>query len=402
MTGRAFILGDANVTCHGVLVSLKSVDIPSIIISNDRHGSCIHSKNVAFKLFPNPLYNPDKYVKNLIGLVERGKKDILIPTSDSTVELVSKNKELLQDYFYIPIPDWSVIKKCLYKEDTYKIAKELDICIPEVYKAKNLNALKQISKNIRYPCIIKPSSHIMNKYFEKKVIVIKSRKNLVDIYNKFLKCELYPLIQENIPGPPTSLYSMCSALDFDNNPIGIFTGRKIRQIPYDHGVCTISESVWVPELFKIGYKLLKEIKYVGISQIEFKLDPRDEEYKLLEINPRPWYWISLATICGVNLPYLLVRMFEGDHPSPSIFREGVKWHYLSSDIALLGTQIFKKNPLFAYSDFIKSCMGPRTFAILSLNDLNPFRQEIKNLIFEFIEKSNVIKGTSHDSDSIMV
>ena len=40
----------------------------------------------------------------------------------------------------------------------------------------------------------------------------------------------------------------------------------------------------------------------GVSQVEFKRDPRDGRFKLMEINPRLWQWHGLAAACGVDLP----------------------------------------------------------------------------------------------------
>ena len=46
--------------------------------------------------------------------------------------------------------------------------------------------------------------------------------------------------------------------------------------------------------------------------MEFKRDPRDGGYKLMEINARHWLWHSLAAACGVNLSYVAYRDAIGD------------------------------------------------------------------------------------------
>ena len=50
--------------------------------------------------------------------------------------------------------------------------------------------------------------------------------------------------------------------------------------------------------------LLEEARFHGISQVEFKYDARDDQYKLLEINGRAWSWIKLPAFSGVNLPLI--------------------------------------------------------------------------------------------------
>ena len=37
-----------------------------------------------------------------------------------------------------------------------------------------------------------------------------------------------------------------------------------------------------------------------MSQVEFKRDPRDGRFKLMEVNPRLWLWHGLAAALGVD------------------------------------------------------------------------------------------------------
>jgi len=376
-TRRVLIVGDGSVTCLGVLKSLRFYDIPVLVISTNNNGCCLASKYAKYEILPDPEYYPNKFLSMLIKDVERNEGDVLLPTSDKAVEIISKNKTMLEQHYTVPVPDWSVIKYCLLKELTYEVAKKMNISMPKTFHVTDYDHLKEIAKNIDYPCIIKPSSNDMRYLFRKKVIEIRDSKNLLNMGKKFLKLNFQPLIQEIIPGPPNQLYSFCSVLDYEGNPIGIFTGRKIRQFPYDFGVCTVGESLWDQEIMRLGLSILQNIGYVGISQVEFKLDTRDGEYKLLEINPRPWYWISLPTFCGVNFPLILYRFVNGENVCLSEFREKIKWHHLIGDLSLLGMQTLQDKRMFPFSQYLNSYLGPRTFATFSLYDFKPFLQEVK-------------------------
>lgn len=48
-------------------------------------------------------------------------------------------------------------------------------------------------------------------------------------------------------------------------------------------------------------RLLKEIDFHGIFSAEFKFDERDGEFKIIEVNARPWWYIEFASRCGVNV-----------------------------------------------------------------------------------------------------
>ena len=55
-------------------------------------------------------------------------------------------------------------------------------------------------------------------------------------------------------------------------------------------------------MVELGLRLLRALEFHGVSQVEFKRDPRDGRYKLMEVNPRLWQWHGLAAACGVDIP----------------------------------------------------------------------------------------------------
>ena len=56
------------------------------------------------------------------------------------------------------------------------------------------------------------------------------------------------------------------------------------------------------EVVDQGLAYIRGLGFHGVSQVEFKRDPRDGVYKLMEINPRIWQWHGLAAKVGVDLP----------------------------------------------------------------------------------------------------
>ena len=119
------------------------------------------------------------------------------------------------------------------------------------------------------------------------------------------------MVQELIPGGDECLYTFGSYVNEDGEALGLFSGRKLRQTPPGVGTCRVGEAVWVEEVVEQGLRLLRRVGFHGISQVEFKRDPRDGVYKLMEINPRLWQWHGLAAACGVDLPQIAYRDLLG-------------------------------------------------------------------------------------------
>jgi predicted ATP-grasp superfamily ATP-dependent carboligase len=69
----------------------------------------------------------------------------------------------------------------------------------------------------------------------------------------------------------------------------------------------VGEAIWDPDAVSGALRLLRELGFHGISQVEYKRDPRDGSLRLMEVNARLWQWHSLASDCGVDLVEIAYR-----------------------------------------------------------------------------------------------
>jgi hypothetical protein len=53
-----------------------------------------------------------------------------------------------------------------------------------------------------------------------------------------------------------------------------------------------------------------------VSQVEFKRDPRDGRFKLMEVNPRLWLWHGLAAALGVDFARITYLDLLGRRSAP--------------------------------------------------------------------------------------
>lgn len=89
------------------------------------------------------------------------------------------------------------------------------------------------------------------------------------------------------------------------------------------------ESIYNEEIKELGLRLLKAMNWHGVAMVEFKLDNRDNKFKLMEVNGRWWGSLPLAILSGVDFPYLLHRMVtEGDVEPVTEYKLGVRCRLL--------------------------------------------------------------------------
>jgi predicted ATP-grasp superfamily ATP-dependent carboligase len=105
-----------------------------------------------------------------------------------------------------------------------------------------------------------------------------------------------------------------------------------------------------PQIEELGIRLLRALQWYGVAMVEFKVDPRDNQPKLMELNPRFWGSLALAIHAGVDFPYLLYKMAMGEEFDPALdYKEGVRCRWLlPGDILhfLTNPQRFHLTPSF--------------------------------------------------------
>jgi D-aspartate ligase len=112
------------------------------------------------------------------------------------------------------------------------------------------------------------------------------------------------VLQEYVPGPASEHYFIDGYVDHAGAIKALFARRRLRIYPPDFGNSTAMVSVPLAEVESAVdsvRRALAAADYRGIFSVEFKRDPRDGAFKLLEINARPWWFVDFAVRCGVDV-----------------------------------------------------------------------------------------------------
>jgi predicted ATP-grasp superfamily ATP-dependent carboligase len=172
-----------------------------------------------------------------------------------------------------------------------------------------------------------------------------------------------------IPGGEDELWTVGSYLDAESRPLAVFAGHKLRQYPHAGGSCLAGVSRWDEKLADAALRLLQELHFHGVSQVEFKRDPRDGRFCLMEINARHWKWHGLAAQCGVNLSFAAYRDAIGDPYIARRQRDGVKWIVANKDVPLALLEIAKRQR--SAPEYVRSLRGTRMDGLHALDDPLP-------------------------------
>jgi len=303
-----------------------SADAPLLALDANPRALGLHSRLAAGMVCPDPSEDEEAFIVFLEQLGPRlPQRAVLFPTHDQYIWPISRNAKRLEPWYLIPFSRWETMRRLHDKREQLETAQRVGVDIPRTVFVDDDDDLARGADEIGFPAIFKPVESLAFKTrFRRHVLEIDSRDELLRVYDKVRDCGTL-MLQDIVRGGDEELYTLGSYLDAQSRPLAQFTGHKLRQHPPRFGHVSMATSLWVPELAEAGLRLLHELGYHGVSQVEFKRDPRDGRYRLMEVNARHWMWHSLAAACGVNLSLAAYRDAIGDPYVARRQNDGVKW-----------------------------------------------------------------------------
>ena len=309
-----------------IIRDLSQAGVPLLALDSNARALGLHSRLAAGAVCPDPREDEPAFLRFLEDLGRRfSRRPVLFPTHDQYIWPISRHAERLEKWFIIPFSRWETMRRLHDKREQMETAWRVGVDTPRTVFVDGDDDLERGAEEIGFPAIFKPVESLAFKVrFRRHVLEIGSRDELLRVYDAVRDCGTL-MLQDIVPGGDEELYTLGSYLDAQSRPLAQFTGHKLRQHPPRFGHVSMAVSAWVPELAEAGLRLLHELGYHGVSQVEFKRDPRDGRFRLMEVNARHWMWHSLATACGVNLSLAAYRDAIGDPYMAPRQVDGKKW-----------------------------------------------------------------------------
>jgi predicted ATP-grasp superfamily ATP-dependent carboligase len=310
---------------------------------------------------------------------------VLFPTRDEQVAAFARYRDELTGFFRVPTPEWKVARRVWDKRETYELAKELSLPIPGTWFPRSEDEVREIPTD--RPLVIKPA--IKEHFFYDTGVKAWRAENRDELMMRYREAaavveEGEVIVQEMIPGDGESQFSYC-ALFKEGRGIAEMTVRRLRQHPSDFGrASTFVETVDCPPIVEQSRSFLEAIDYYGLVEMEYKRDPLDHEFKLLDANARTWGYHSLGPAAGVDFPSLLMRDQLGQPVERVSARSGVRWIRLVTDIP--NAVVDLRNGRIRALDYLRSLRGIDVESVFSWRDPAPGLYEVGLLPYLLVKR----------------
>lgn len=258
----------------------------------------------------------DSYAEKLLNLTKERNYDVLLPVGLWSYIATSKFKESFSRYVHIVVPDWDKMRIAFNKDLTMKFAKDLGVPTPATRIVSNEDDLEEICE---FPVVMKSSDGFL-KYCNSRSDLIKNFRYLRN------KTSTNIIVQEYIRGFGCGFYGVYD----QGNRIAHFLHKRLWEFPLTGGPSAIAESYFDNRLLNYGRRLCDALDWNGPIMVEFKYDTEEDDYKLIEINPKLWGSLDLTIAAGVDVPRILVDIAIGK-PTSSYSYKYVKYKWLFPD-----------------------------------------------------------------------
>jgi predicted ATP-grasp superfamily ATP-dependent carboligase len=371
----------------GIVRSLGRHGVPVCVIDDELSISRVSRYTTNFVKVES-LRDEDKVVDTLLEIGERLNLFgwVLYPTREELVAACSHHRSRLSQLFRVPTPDWKSVQWAWDKRNTYRLAHDLGIPAPLTCYPENLDQLSQLD-GLKPPFAIKPAIKEHFLYATKaKAWCANDHAELKTLFQKAadLVGPGEVMVQELIPGGGTQQFSYC-AFFRNGEAVGKMVARRRRQHPLQFGrASTYVETVDVPIIEELSERFLRAIDYYGLVELEYKLDPRDSQYKLLDVNARTWGYHTLGARAGVDFSYMLYSDQVGLRVPVCKGRSGVGWVRMTTDLPAALVAIWNGDT--AWMSYLNSLRKCNVEAVFSLEDVLPGIAEVLLVPYLAIKK----------------
>jgi len=310
---------------------------------------------------------------------------VLYPTRDELVAALSRHRPALAGFFRVPTPGWESIQWAWDKRNTYRLAGDLGIPAPRTWHPRDLEELRAI--DIDPPFAVKPA---IKEHF---IYATKAKAWRADtraeLEHRFLDAAslVAPgevMVQELIPGDGRQQYAYCAFFKHGQS-IGSMVVRRRRQHPPEFGrASTFVETVDLPALEDVSQRFLRAINYYGLVELEYKLDPRDKQFKLLDVNARTWGYHTLGLQAGVDFPYLLFIDQLGGAAAACRSEPGIRWIRLVTDVPTCMLELLSGR--LGWREFIRSLTTFEIESVFCREDLMPALVELALVPYLYVRR----------------
>ena len=352
----------------------------------------LRSNSVDDLLFTFNACSSDSFIEEIKGLAAGNRIDAIIPIGQAAAVSVSKAKPVLSEICKVLIEDYDNLLKFHDKSRTVSLLEKLRIPHPKTFVPDGESSLQTFASTIEYPVVIKARKGMGGT----GIWYARNRDDLARLYQEriggcnpgddnFVTDSSNPIIQEYIPGELQDALVFC----VNGKVKAGLTQKRVITRPMEGGIGVVNTTTRDVKLLEYAASLAADTGWNGVMMLDFKIDRRTGEPRLLEVNPRFWGTTWLSILAGMNFPHFLVaHAFSETVEYPEEYEDGLTCRWIMDEFAGIFDspeslpELLRRMRRFLGRFKTRNCRYD-----LLLSDIKPFFAEMVNFRYPSIRKN---------------
>jgi len=265
----------------------------------------------------------------LLNYGARHHGTMLLAVDDAGAMFVDDHGAALAEVFLLPRQPRGLARSLADKREMHRLCVAHDIPTPSATCPESEADVREHAATAAFPVVVKRiDASLPTDSPVSNVLVARDREQLLAACGA-IGSRVAPnvMLQEYIPEAPRANWMFNGYFDEHSRCRVAFTGQKLRQAPPDAGATTLGVCRSNPLLVRTTERFMQAVGYRGIVDMDYRLDPRDGRYKLLDVNPRigSSFRLFVAADGKDVLQAMYLDLTGRSAPTPTEQQEGRRW-----------------------------------------------------------------------------
>lgn len=301
--------------------ALGSAGVEVTALASDRSAAGLWSRHAAHRAVGPGSESPGAWREAVAGLARRHGPLVVYPGQEEGIGTLLEGGAM--EDVVVPYAGLEAVDALRDKRRMATLSRAAGIASPEVLAEGTAAGVAQLGP--RTPCVLK-SPGLSDAL--PVALMCASDSELREALEG-LPGDEPVIVQELADGP---LLAVSVVLDRDGAVVARFQQAALRLWPTRAGASSLGRSV-APndDLIERVAELLRSAGYWGLAQIQLVGTSRGPA--AIDVNPRFYGSLPLATAAGVNLPLAWHQVATGERPRPQLdYRAGVTYRWLEGEL----------------------------------------------------------------------
>lgn len=286
--------------------TLGRLGVPVYATTEDRFTPAAVSRYCtgAFRWRTTGHEDPDGLAGGLAEVGRQiGRPAVAVPVDDEAAVLLAEHAELAE-YFLFPRPaDPGLVRKLASKHEMSRLGQEHGFPVPGWAFASGVAQVAAFAARATFPVVVKNAAPWVRRRAPAVAgtTVVGSAAELTELASSTREAPAL-LLQEYIPHQEAEDWIVHLYCDADSNCRVLFTGVKTGSWPPNTGATASGIAVPNPALAHQVERFCKAVDFHGVADLDVRFDRRDQQYKLVDFNPRMGNQFRLfETAAGIDV-----------------------------------------------------------------------------------------------------